>query len=40
MSELKRKAAENIKDVLLTGKTKYPVNKLGQAIILKDTGVR
>ncbi len=29
MSELKRKAAENIKDVLLTGKTKYPVNKLG-----------
>lgn len=29
MSELKRKAAGNIKDVLLTGKPKYPVNKLG-----------
>jgi D-3-phosphoglycerate dehydrogenase len=28
MSELKRKAAENIRDVLLTGKPKYPVNKL------------
>ena len=29
MSELKRKVAENVKDVLLTGKPKYPVNKLG-----------
>jgi D-3-phosphoglycerate dehydrogenase len=29
MSELKRKVAENIKDVLLSGKPKYPVNKLG-----------
>lgn len=28
MSELKRKVAENVKDVLLTGKPKYPVNKL------------
>jgi D-3-phosphoglycerate dehydrogenase len=28
MSELKRKAAENLKDVLLTGKSKYIVNKL------------
>jgi D-3-phosphoglycerate dehydrogenase len=27
MSELKRKVAENIKDVLLSGKPKYPVNK-------------
>ena len=29
MSELKRKVAENVKDVLLSGKPKYPVNKLG-----------
>jgi len=28
MSELKRKVAENVRDVLLTGKPKYPVNKL------------
>jgi D-3-phosphoglycerate dehydrogenase / 2-oxoglutarate reductase len=28
MSELKRKVAENVKDVLLTGKPKYPVNRL------------
>ena len=28
MSELKRKVAENVKDVLLSGKPKYPVNKL------------
>lgn len=28
MSELKRKVAENIKDVLLSGKPKYPVNTL------------
>jgi D-3-phosphoglycerate dehydrogenase len=27
MSELKRKAAENVRDVLLNGKPKYPVNK-------------
>lgn len=29
MSELKRKVAENVKDVLISGKPKYPVNKLG-----------
>ena len=28
MSELKRKVAENVRDVLLGGKPKYPVNKL------------
>ncbi len=28
MSELKRKVAENVKDVLITGKPKYPLNKL------------
>ena len=28
MSELKRKVAENVKDVLLGGKPKYPVNKI------------
>jgi len=28
ISELKRKVAENVKDVLLSGKPKYPVNKL------------
>lgn len=28
MSELKRKVAENVKDVLISGKPKYPVNKL------------
>lgn len=28
MSELKRKVAENVKDVLLGGRPKYPVNKL------------
>jgi D-3-phosphoglycerate dehydrogenase len=28
MSELKRKVAENIKAVLLSGKPKYPINKL------------
>lgn len=28
MSELKRKVAENVKDVLLSGKPKYPINKL------------
>lgn len=28
MSELKRKVAENVRDVLITGKPKYPVNKL------------
>jgi D-3-phosphoglycerate dehydrogenase len=27
MSELKRKAAENVRDVLLNSKPKYPVNK-------------
>jgi D-3-phosphoglycerate dehydrogenase / 2-oxoglutarate reductase len=29
MSELKRKVAENVKDVLISGKPKYPLNKLG-----------
>ena len=29
MSELKRKVAENVKDVLTGGKPKYPVNKPG-----------
>jgi D-3-phosphoglycerate dehydrogenase len=28
MSELKRKVAENVRDVLLSGKPKYPVNRL------------
>jgi len=28
MSELKRKVAENVRDVLLYGKPKYPVNKI------------
>ena len=32
MSELKRKAAENVRDVLLNGKPKYPVNKFDQNI--------
>jgi len=29
LRELQRKAAENVRDVLLGGKPRYPVNKIG-----------